>query len=226
MLFRSSLTAAYGDFRDDLLLEFETRIYNNLKIKSDIPLPATEVIPGQFRTTDYTLAEVNQILSQDFLTWVGWNKLNYQQQDYIANNEFTWNYSAAGNILTTPQAPLNIAAWRGIYQYFYDTTSPNTTPWEMLGFTVEPTWWTDVYGSAPYTSDNLVLWDDLAQGKVADPAGAYYRPAYARPQLTQVIPTGTSGELLSPFNSVVGSYDSSQFQKSWVFGDEIGRAHV
>ena len=215
-----SLTAAYGDFRDDLLLEFETRIYNNLKIKSDIPLPATEVIPGQFRTTDYTLAEVNQILSQDFLTWVGWNKLNYQQQDYIANNEFTWNYSAAGNILTTPQAPLNIAAWRGIYQYFYDTTSPNTTPWEMLGFTVEPTWWTDVYGSAPYTSDNLVLWDDLAQGKVADPAGAYYRPAYARPQLTQVIPTGTSGELLSPFNSVVGSYDSSQFQKSWVFGDE------
>jgi hypothetical protein len=69
-----SKTVAFDDFRDSLLLEFETRIYNNLKIKSAIPLPATEVIPGQFRTTDYTLAEVNQILAPDFLTWVGWKK--------------------------------------------------------------------------------------------------------------------------------------------------------
>ena len=225
-----SLTAAFTtvddfllgeiDFRDQLLLEFETRIYNNLKVKSEIPLPMTEVIPGQFRTTDYSLAEVNQILSRDFLSWIGWNKLNYQQQDYISNNEFTWNYSVCGNKLTSPEVPLAIGAWRGLYQYFYDTTSPNTTPWEMLGFTVEPTWWVDVYGSAPYTSDNLVLWDDLSQGKVADPAGAYYLPQYARPQLTQVIPTGTQGELLSPFDTVVGNYDTSQYQKSWTFGDE------
>jgi hypothetical protein len=69
---------AFGDFRDQLLLEFETRIYNNLKIKSDIPLTWQDIIPGQFRTTDYSLAEVNQILAPSFLTWVGWNKLAYQ----------------------------------------------------------------------------------------------------------------------------------------------------
>jgi hypothetical protein len=40
-----SLTMAFGDFRDNLLLEFETRIFNNLKIKSEIPLPLTEVMP-------------------------------------------------------------------------------------------------------------------------------------------------------------------------------------
>lgn len=215
-----SLTMAFGDFRDSLLLEFEKRIYNNLKIHSEIPLPMTEVVPGQFRTTDYSLSDINEILSRDFLSWVGWNKLNYQYQDYIANNEFTWNYSVCGNVLTGPnETPLNIGAWRGLYQYFYDTTSPNTTPWEMLGFSVKPTWWEDVYGSAPYTRDNLVLWDDLEAGKVADPAGEYYLPEYARPGLTKVIPTGPSGELLSPFDSVVGFYDSSQFQKSWVFGD-------
>jgi hypothetical protein len=215
-----SITMAFGDFRDELLLEFETRIFNNLKVKSEIPLPATEVIPGQFRTTDYTLGEINQILSQDFLSWIGWNKLNYNQQTYVASNQFTWNYTACGNKLTGPnETALGIGAWRGLYQYFYDTTSPNTTPWEMLGFSIEPTWWSDVYGTAPYTGDNLVLWEDLAAGKVADPAGEYYLPQYARPQLRQIIPTGSEGELLSPFNTVVGFYDNSQFQKSWVFGD-------
>ena len=215
-----SLTVAFGDFRDQLLLEFETRIFDNLKIKSEIPLQLTDVMPGQFRTTDYTLAEVNQILSKDFLSWIGWNKLNYQQQDYIASNEFTWNYISSGNKVTGPnETPMPVGAWRGLYKWFYDTTSPNTTPWEMLGFSIEPSWWTDVYGSAPYTADNYVLWDDLAAGKVADPAGEYYLPEYARPQLTQIVPTGTEGELLSPFNSVVGYYDASQFQKSWVFGD-------
>jgi hypothetical protein len=95
-----SKTVAFGDFRDQLLLEFETRIYNNLKIKSTIPIIADDVIPGQFRETDYSLAEVNQLLAPSFLTWIGWNKLAYQVQDYSANNEFTWNYSAAGNKLS------------------------------------------------------------------------------------------------------------------------------
>jgi hypothetical protein len=212
-----SLTVAFGDFRDEVLLEFETRIFNNLKIKSKIPLTTVDIVPGQFRTTDYTLTEVNNILSTDFLSWIGWNKLNYQSQDYISTNEFTWNYSACGNKLNNE--PMPVGAWRGLYQYFYDTTSPNTTPWEMLGFSIEPNWWADVYGAAPYTSDNLVLWDDLAAGKVADPAGAYYLPQYARPRLTEIIPVGSEGELLSPFSSVVGLYDTSQFQKSWSIGD-------
>ena len=220
-----SKTIAFDDFRDQLLLEFETRIFNNLKIKSEIPLTAADVIPGQFRTTDYSIVEINEILSLDFLSWIGWNKLDYKNQDYNATNEFTWNYSAAGNTLTDTnnntltEQPLLIGAWRGIYRYFYDTDYPDTRPWEMLGFSEEPAWWTDVYGPAPYTSDNLVLWDDLAQGRVADPAGNYILPQYARPRLQEVIPTGTEGQLLSPFDSVVGQYDSSQFQKSWVFGD-------
>ena len=219
-----SLTLAFGDFRDQLLLEFETRIFNNLKIKSEIPLTLADVTPGQFRSTGYSLADINQILSPSFLSWLGWNKLTYAEQNYSANNQFTWNYSAAGNRLSSTinnnELPLPVGAWRGIYQYFYDTPTPQTTPWEMLGFSQEPAWWTEVYGPAPYTSGNLVLWDDLAAGKVADPAGTYYLPKYARPGLDQVIPVDSEGNLLSPFYSVVGLYDSSQWQKSWVFGDE------
>ena len=219
-----SLTLAFGDFRDQLLLEFETRIFNNLKIKSEVPLTLTDVTPGQFRSTGYSLADINQILAPSFLSWLGWNKLSYTEQDYIATNQFTWNYSAAGNRISSTneqtETALPVGAWRGIYQYFYDTPTPQSTPWEMLGFSQEPAWWTEVYGPAPYTSGNLVLWDDLAAGRVADPAGTYYLPKYARPGLQQVIPVDSEGQLLSPFLSVTGLYDSNQWQKSWTFGDE------
>ena len=219
-----SLTLAFGDFRDQLLLEFETRIFNNLKIKSAVPLTLADVTPGQFRSTGYSLADINQILAPSFLSWLGWNKLSYTEQDYIATNQFTWNYSAAGNRISSTngqtETALPVGAWRGIYQYFYDTPTPQSTPWEMLGFSQEPAWWTAVYGPAPYTSGNLVLWDDLAAGRVADPAGTYYLPKYARPGLQQVIPVDSEGQLLSPFLSVTGLYDSSQWQKSWTFGDE------
>jgi len=215
-----SITRAFNDFRDPLLLEYETRIYNNLKLDGNpIPLTATEVIPGQFRTTDYSLLEIQEILNQDFLTWVGWNKLDYKAQDYIPANQFTWNYSTASNKLTDNQ-PIAVGAWRGIYNYFYDTIYPTTRPWEMLGFSEMPIWWMNEYGPPPYTSGNLVLWGDLAAGLVRDPAAPYVRPEYVRPGLLNVIPAGNEGALLPPMQSIVGNFNSNDFQKSWVAGDD------
>jgi hypothetical protein len=212
-----SITVAFGDIRDQVLLEFEKRIFSNLKNDGNPPpLVADDVIPGYFRTTQYTQAEINQILGENFLAWVGANKLDYTTQTYIANNPYTYNYSQAGNRLD--QEPL-LGAWRGIYRYFYDTMTPNTTPWEMLGFSEQPVWWTDRYGPTPYTSDNLVLWDDLEAGLVADPVAPYVIPKYRRPGLTQVIPVNSQGELVSPLYSVVGAYNPQGFVKSWTVGD-------
>ncbi len=217
-----STTPVFGDIRDDVLLEFETRIYNNLKLDGNpVPLTIDNVLSGQFRDTGFTFEEINSIFSSDFLSYCGWNKLDYSQQNYSANNEFTYNYSNSFSKLD--RQPL-LGAWRGIYRYFYDTQQPEYTPWEMLGLTIEPSWWQDRYGPAPYTADNLVLWDDLEAGYVADPIAPYYLPKYARPGLTQVIPTGDEGNLLSPLDSVVGyippgSSPSAQFQKSWALGD-------
>ena len=50
-----------------------------------------------------------------------------------------------------------------------DTDRPHTHPWECLGFSIEPTWWQDVYGTVPYTSDNYVLWEDIRQGIIRQP---------------------------------------------------------
>ena len=212
-----SITVAFGDVRDQVLLEFEKRIFSNLKNDGNPPpLVAEDVIPGYFRKTAYTQDEINQILGEDFLTWVGANKLDYTQQTYIAGNEFTYNYSQAGNRLD--QEPL-LGAWRGIYRYFYDTLTPNLTPWEMLGFGEQPIWWEDAYGPAPYTSDNLVLWDDLQAGLVKDPVAPYVDPKYVRPGLTDVIPVDSQGQLLPPFYSVMGAYNPQGFQKSWQVGD-------
>ena len=112
-----------------------------------------------------------------------------------------------------------LGAWRGINRFFYDTQQPELTPWEMLGFAIKPDWWDSTYGVAPYTSGNMVLWDDIAQGLVRDPAGEYVRVDYARPGIEDVIPVGSQGELLAPLATVTGFYDSNTFRRSWAVGD-------
>ena len=214
-----SLTVAFDDNRDDLLLEFEKRIYNNIKVPVDntIPVIDEDVVPGQFRTTDYSLNEITEILSESFLTWVGQNKLPYKDQTYDANDSFTWNYSNSSNKLD--RTPL-LGGWRAIYNDLYDTDSPHLRPWEMLGFSEQPTWWTATYGAAPYTSGNLVLWEDLKNGYIADPANPRTDTRFAREDLLSVIPVDSEGNLLSPFDVVVGSYDINSFRKSWNVGDQ------
>lgn len=213
-----SITVAFRDIRDEVLLEFEKRIFNNLKINSPIPLVLDDVLPGQFRKTDYTLSQINQILSTDFLSWVGWNKLDYTSQTLINGNQFTYNYSQTSNRLTGEAMP--VGAWRGLYNYFFDTDTPNTTPWEMLGLTQKPSWWEEQYGPAPYTSGNTVLWDDLSNGLINDPLNPYVDVRYIRPNLMEILPVGSEGELLNPLQCVVGNYDATSFRRNWTVGDD------
>ena len=212
-----SLTVAFNDGLDNVLLEFEKRIYNNLKVSDSPPLLASDVLPGQFRNTGYDLRTITDLLSSSFLSWVGWNRLDYKTQDFVADNAFTWNYNTATSKL---DGSLLLGFWRGIYEYYYDTDSPHNRPWEMLGFTSEPIWWRSRYGPAPYTSGNLVLWKDLENGVVADPAGSYTLDRYRRPGLLSVIPSDSEGNLRAPIDVMVKNYDFNQFRKSWAVGDD------
>ena len=244
-----SITRTFGDIRDQVLLEFETRIFNNLKLDGNpVPIELANVIPGQFRTTGYSIDDINNILATDFLSYVAWNKLDYKTQNYQVDNEFSWNYSGSQSRLDNAALP---GAWRGIYRYYYDTQQPQLTPWEMLGLSIKPIWWDTLYGVGPYTQDNLVLWDDIAAGYIADPIDPRFAPQYARPasytstnptdptysgpresigaispygqgpypQLQPVVPTGDEGALLSPFDTVTGTYNDQTFRKSWSVGD-------
>ena len=211
-----SKTPAFNDFRDNLLLELETRIFNNIKVTYDnVRLSIFDSKPGKFRDTGYTVAEYNKVLSESFLKWVGFNKLNYlTNTSYTASNPFTWNYGLASD---SDDEKLQ-GSWRSCYEYFYDTQTPHTTPWEMLGFTTEPTWWQDRYGPGPYTSGNSILWNDLEAGYIASGSRQGYDLRFARPGLASIIPVDSTGALLPPVDTITTKYNTADFQRNWSVG--------
>lgn len=212
-----SVTNSLVDFRDQALLEYETRVYNNLKLSNIIPIQEYEVMPGFFRDTDYSNDEILKIYSETFLNWVGQNRVNYKRQIYSKQDQYSWNYYQTANKID--KSVIQQGNWRGVYQYFYDTTNPDTSPWEMLGFKNMPSWWTNRYGPAPYTSDNLVLWGDLAAGINWNNGDPVVIEQAIRPQLLNVLPVDSEGNLVSPFVSLVGNYNSNIFQRDWKVGD-------
>jgi len=213
-----SLTVAFNDYRDSIILELEKRIYNNIKNRYNEDLfDIRSNIPGAFRVTDYNKAEFDNILSSNFGTWLGKNNLQLTNYDnFDSNDSFTWNY----NQFTERNSNSKMIAgyWRGLYRYYYDTEQPNLRPWEMLGFAEEPSWWKNEYGPAPYTNGNSVLWDDLEVGKIRAGARQGTDSRYARPGLKRIIPVNDSGELLSPFESLAAN-TSIDTEGPWKFGD-------
>ena len=223
-----SLIRTYEDYRDPLILELEKRIFNNLKVDNqrwaDV-INSRVPTPGKFRdteakefydTTPYSLVEDTTIARRFFYEWVAENSVSFQLPTYKANDEFTWNWSSSSDKIDDALLP---GYWRGIYRQFFDTTRPHAHPWELLGLTVKPRWWEEVYGNAPYTGENLVLWQDLAAGIIRDPAGVRYSSLGARPGLLDVIPVDARGDLLNPNDSVVGSFNTGSLQQGYTFND-------
>ena len=192
-----SITPAFDDFRDLYLLELERRIFNNIKANYYTnKIDLDDIIPGRFKTIDYNREEFNQLLNQHFLQWVGNNKIDYTTNTWFdANNSWTWNYGGLAD--TVDGSPLQ-GSWRAIYNYWFDTDSPHLRPWEMLGFSRQPAWWTDRYGPAPYTGSNLTLWQDLENGYIWNNGSPYTNTNFARPGLTSIIPVNEVGMLKSP----------------------------
>ena len=215
-----SYVKAYKDFRDELLLELEKRIFNNIKAKySTDRLDVNTFIGGEFRTNEFTKVEVDNTLLGDFQKWLQENLNNQTYTNntfYNRNNNWTFNYSDT----TSPNGIENAGFWRGVYIRAFDTDRPHSHPWEMLGLTTKPSWWNTVYGPAPYTGDNLVLWRDLEQGRIADPANTRIDLNYARPGLTSFIPVDSNGKLLSPLNSKYAkNFQIQNATRNFKFGD-------
>jgi len=214
-----SILLAYGDYRDALILELETRIFNNIKVKYDTTIfDIADIIPGYNRTNDYSLSEFNEVLAPSFYQWSGLVGIDFTQPlSYDKSNSFTFNYKES----VSPDNNSVPAFWRGIYRWMLDTDRPHLCPWEMLGFSQQPSWWTSVYGPAPYTSNNLVMWQDLAAGLVKQPGlPAVKLSNYVRPFLTQHIPVDEFGNLVSPIVSglATGPINYST-NNAFVFGD-------
>jgi hypothetical protein len=222
------------DYRDAVLLEYETRVFNNLKIEYNPDLiNINEVLPGAFRTGSYSQAEVTELITPDFLKWAGFYGVDYQTNSTLNElDPFTFNYSSNIDIISKNRLT---GFWRSIYKFFYDTDRPHSHPWEMLGFSEQPSWWVATYGPAPYTSGNLILWQDLEAGRIAvTSSGPTINPVYARPGLSAIIPVDGHGNLLSPTDSglattpIVNLNDpnrlvvlrTDQISSKWSVGDQ------
>ena len=205
-----SIIKAYGDERDNLIMELEKRIYNNIKTSYDASLlDISDVSPSAFTSTEYTLAEIDSVMGPDFYQWAGRNNIQYINNTVFSEGSpFTYNYSQSKGRLIDDNLP---GYWRGIYKYYYDTDTPHTTPWEMLGHSEKPSDWDATYGAAPYTSGNDVLWNAIA----TEPG------RYGKPEIRSYLPVDASGNLLNPITAgLIGNLDIPGRQASWKFGDQ------
>ena len=208
------------DYRDLMLVEYEKRIYNNLKTQYNPDLINVDnILPSVFRSPERDYYSIFDLVQKDFVKWT-----SAYGVDYITNNTYsiteskTYNYRSASDQLFNSTVP---GHWRGIYKYYFDTDRPDTCPWEMLGFTVKPEWWDQEYGPAPYTSGNLNLWQDLERGMIRQGPRAGIDLNYARPGLAQIIPVNDSGQIIDIRNwgtlGLNGFIDGTE--QNWKFGD-------
>lgn len=215
-----SIIKAYDDFRDELILELEKRIFNTRRVMYESNIfDINSVLGSYYRRNEFTKSEINSILLTDFLKWNRNLNFDFTTNDYyIPEESFTYNYN---NSLDPASRESLFGFWRGIYKYFYDTDRPHTHPWEMQGFAIKPRWWNEVYGPAPYTSENKILWNAIEQGLINDPDNVRVADRYARPGLSNYIPVDAEGNLLSPLDSNLAQDVSLERSKgSYKFGDQ------
>lgn len=196
-----SKTTLFGDRRDEVLLEFEKRVFNSAKaeFRGANALPELNIYtlkPGVFRNTGYSNTEWSSLMRYYFSNWAAAQKIDFVTNEFYTDaNEWTWNYRG------TTDLP---GHWRGWYEYYYDTVRPHTHPWEMLAFFEQPVWWDSQYGT-DYSSNNTAMWDDLEQGiirqgireNVTDDRYLINNP-YRRIGLHEVIPVDENSELKTP----------------------------
>ena len=205
-----------NDKIDDIILDFETLIYNNIKEeyrkadRSEEYCFIKDIKPSKYYDADYEWHEINDLLENNFNKWIRATGIDWRDNSsYDEANEFTWNYTSD---FKQP------GHWRGIFDYYYDTQTPNTTPWEMFGFVKKPSWWNSQYPLA-ITSSYSAFWDNVRTGYI--PAGSKkgYHKRWARPNVD--IPVDTNGNLLSPQDIIYTSATSSDItnRNNWKFGD-------
>lgn len=204
-----SRSVASNDTEDDILLEFEKRVYNSIqevyrKRVKHPDLNIHDIRPGRFRSTGISRTTFYNTIRENFNKFVARNNVDFVSNEYYdATDTNTWNYNYG---TTSP------GYWRGIFEACYDTERPHTHPWEMLGFIKKPTWWDSQYITTTYTnygSGNKPLWQDLEEGIIRqgtreNVTNSQYKinNPYRRIGLKTELPVDINANRLAPANIV------------------------
>ena len=223
-----SRTVADNDKQDEILLEFEKRVYNSVqqvyRNRSSYPdLNVHDIRPGAFRNTGVSRTAYYNILRENFNKFIARNEADFVINEYYDQTKpFSWNYNSG---------TVEPGYWRGIFEDCFDTARPHTHPWEMLGLIKKPTWWDSQYITSTYTnygSNNKPMWADIEsgiirQGTSENVTNSVYKNnnPYARIGLKTMLPVDQDANLLAPAN--IASTASTTKTVAWT-QTEIGSA--
>jgi len=206
---------------DQYLFEYEKAVWSSIAYDVEVNSHAEllENLPGFFRTKsitwDYSRVSVNNEVTQWMLEAGVYSMANtfYNEAD-----GFTLKYQIGSGDGDTV-----IGSWRAIYQFLYDTDRPHSHPWEMLGYTIKPTWWENSYSWTDPVK-RAALENSLRTGNIADPATGetLINPAFARNinlDIPESFPVDADGNLIPP--NMLEWLDVSIFGETsnWQIGD-------
>lgn len=192
---------------DSIFSEFKTRNPSFL---------AVDNISGYYRKEEYSYDQYLSVYGHYFIRWAIQNNIDYTTNNEAKTSDWRgWNWSNS----QMEDGTLLRGSYRAIYKYFFDTVDPSQYPWEMFGFNEKPSWWNIAYGEAPYTSNNLVLWNDAKDGYIRGEDRIDLR--YARPTILEHIPVDTQGNLISPYECHISVAEPTVYARSqaWKIGD-------
>jgi len=194
-----SMIPKYETRVDNILLTFETMIYNNLV--EDASTQADSMNYGLYDTssTDYSNIEKKYMMYPFFKKWMMRNNVdNLDNTNFDADPSAykTWNYRAKDED--------SAGHWRGQLLYAYGTDRPLEEPWKVLKLTSIPLGFNTAHGS-DYTS--VAFWTSLISTN----------------SLTCPVPVDGSGNLKTPnelfFGGAITSSDILLMNQAWEFGD-------
>jgi len=156
--------------------ELEKRIYSGLVISDRINTDdacveslqygfTSKFIPNATRETWYTLETINDAMYKSFTQWKEKNKRSDIKINYDSLDVDTWNFSsvAPGGRFGTNKLP---GQWKGAYEVLFGTSTPHSTPWQMLGYAFKPSWWFAKYSWTDVTK-RAALISALKRGQVS-----------------------------------------------------------
>lgn len=210
--------------RDEILLFLETMIFNSIrdKFKNEdyiSRLDKFDFKPSPFRETIYSEEEYKELTTKQFEEYAIINEINYK--DHIITDDWkTWNWSNTIDLYGDTVS----GSYRSIFYKFFDTFTPNETPWECLGFSQKPSWWDLEYSD--HTPIDEHMWSDIKEGIIRRGLRQGTYDKYKRPFINVSngigIPVSVDyGELLSPYECGLVNSEPSELQKStrWKIGD-------
>ena len=217
-----SLTPAWGDYRDDLLLEYERRVASSIGIErgTRAEFMSNKLWPKENRPSWFNRTEFNNYLEDHWLTWANENNVVLMPNAGHVNHEpFTYNFSAF-----TAVDGKTYGSWRDLYKHVFGTDRPHSHPWEMLGIAKKPVWWDAKYSWTDPTKRTALI----AALNIGDRSvNKSYTNAIFRllPAFNSLIPVDTNGNLLDPV--AAGWYSESEVNANlastsadWLFGQQ------